>query len=187
MPGIDRQGRQHREHQTPEVLAGLALGVSVQRIPASQVDALLGQGGQQVPGQQRRCRLHLGPNLNGDAGQLFAWTEPIRGRVDQRRFELLVQPGDPDHEELVLVGGVDGQELQALEQGIAAVEGLAQHPLVERQPGHLPVEEQGRAVQVRLRRMSVRASGTLYGFFYGSRHTGVENLPPSRAQGASFL
>ena len=55
-------------------------------------------------------------------------------------LELVVQPRDPDHEELVQVGEVDGQELEPLEQRPARVARLVEHPLVEGQPGHLAVE-----------------------------------------------
>ena len=51
----------------------------------------------------------------------------------------VVQGAHPDHEELVQVAGEDGGELQPLHQGDALVLGLLQHPLVEAQPGQLPV------------------------------------------------
>ena len=51
----------------------------------------------------------------------------------------VVQGAHPDHEELVQVAGEDGGELEPLHQGDALVLGLLQHPLVEAQPGQLPV------------------------------------------------
>ena len=51
----------------------------------------------------------------------------------------VVQGAHPDHEELVQVAGEDGGKLEPLHQGDALVLGLLQHPLVEAQPGQLPV------------------------------------------------
>ena len=51
----------------------------------------------------------------------------------------VVEAAHPDHEELVQVAGEDGHELQPLQQRHRFVGGLFQHPLVEPQPGQLPV------------------------------------------------
>ncbi len=55
---------------------------------------------------------------------------------------LLVQPGHPDHEELVQVARVDGAELQPLQQRHRGVLGQLEHPIIEGQPRQLPVEEE---------------------------------------------
>ena len=52
-----------------------------------------------------------------------------------------LQPGHADHEELIQVAGEDGQEAGALQQRDGGVGSELQHPLVELQPGDLPVEE----------------------------------------------
>jgi hypothetical protein len=53
-----------------------------------------------------------------------------------------VQARHTDHEELVQVRGVDGEELDALEQRRGVVLGQLEHAFVELEPRHLPVHEQ---------------------------------------------
>ena len=54
---------------------------------------------------------------------------------------LVVQRADPHHEELVQVGKVDGQKLQALHQRDVGVERFAQDPVVKFQPAQLAVDK----------------------------------------------
>ena len=55
-----------------------------------------------------------------------------RGSGD--RSDLLLQPCDPDHEELVQVGLGDGDESHPLQQRVPLVAGLFENPVVEPQP-----------------------------------------------------
>jgi hypothetical protein len=57
--------------------------------------------------------------------------------------ELIEQAGDPDHEELIEVGGVDAAEANPLQQRRLGVLGEFEDPLVEVEPGKLAVEVQG--------------------------------------------
>ena len=83
---------------------------------------------------------------------------PHAVRADRRRprFDLGVQAGDADLEELVEVAADDAQELQALEQRIARVLGLREHAARERELAELAVEIEMRreaALAARLRRL----------------------------------
>ena len=69
-----------------------------------------------------------------DAFQLFGGGEAIGRSLDHVRFELLVQPGDADHEKLVEVRGKNGQELDALEKRPVSIGGLIENPRVESEP-----------------------------------------------------
>ena len=71
---------------------------------------------------------------------------------------LLQERRHAHHEELVEVGGDDGQELDALEQGMGLVECLIQDPLVELQPAQLPVDVERRVLEVG--RIALRPVGT---------------------------
>ena len=55
--------------------------------------------------------------------------------------DATLQAGHPDHEELVEVGREDRQEPHALQQRDVPVLRQLEHPLVEREPGQLAVEE----------------------------------------------
>ena len=59
--------------------------------------------------------------------------------VDAALDEVL-EAGDADHEEFVEVGAADGDEAQALEQRVVLARRLAQHALVEAQPGALAIQ-----------------------------------------------
>ena len=56
--------------------------------------------------------------------------------------DLASQSGNPDHVELVKVGAEDRQELHPLEEAVARVERLVQHPGVELEPAQLTIEVQ---------------------------------------------
>ena len=71
-------------------------------------------------------------------------------RVDAG-VDLVVQPGHADHDELVEVGGVDGEELDPLHQRRALVLGQLEHALVEVEPGQLAVGVELGGVEVRRR------------------------------------
>ena len=79
----------------------------------------------------------------------LARLEPGRGAHGEAGGDPALEPGDPDHEELVEVAGEDREEAGPLEQRHARVRGELEHPLVELQPGDLAVEEAvGRAARL---------------------------------------
>ena len=96
--------------------------------------------------------------LQGDqfAGALAAGGEGLGRRhvvgTNHARlaFDLLLEPGDTDFEELVQVGAEDREELHPFEQRLKRVEGFLQHAVVELQPAQLSVQEVLGAVEIRL-------------------------------------
>jgi hypothetical protein len=109
---------------------------------------------QELVGQERRRGVELPADDLPYAGELLARRQAVGAGLDQRRcLELFVQPRDANHEELVQVRRVDGQELQPLQQRPANVECLVQHPGVECQPGGLAVDVERRIDQVVDRRL----------------------------------
>jgi hypothetical protein len=74
-----------------------------------------------------------------DAGELLLGGHPVGDGVGQLGGDLLLEPCDPDHEELVEVGLGDGDEPDPLQQGMPLVARLRQDPVVEGQPRELPV------------------------------------------------
>src|SRR5829696_891119 len=79
-----------------------------------------------------------------DAQELFLRRHPVGDRVRELRGHLLLQPRDPDHEELVQVGLGDRDEAYPLQERMPLVAGLLQDPVVEPQPRELPVYVQRR-------------------------------------------
>jgi hypothetical protein len=67
--------------------------------------------------------------------------QPARARDRDPRGDPPLQTGHPDHEELVEVAGEDRGEPDPLEQRHVLVLGELEDPLVEPEPGQLPVEE----------------------------------------------
>ena len=73
------------------------------------------------------------------AGVSPSWLE----RLDAGE-KLAFEPGDPHHVELVEIVRRDRQKAQPLEQRMARIVGLGEHPLVEGEPGQLAIDEAGR-------------------------------------------
>ena len=73
-------------------------------------------------------------------------------RVDPG-LHLVVQAGDANHEELVLVRSPDGEELGALQQRHLLVLGQLEHAVVEVEPGELAVGVERRVVESPLLRL----------------------------------
>src|SRR5215210_2996012 len=74
-----------------------------------------------------------------DAGELLLRGHTVWDGVGQLGGDLLLEPCDPDHEELVEVGLGDGDEPDLLQQGMPLVARLRKDPVVEGQPRELPV------------------------------------------------
>ncbi len=72
---------------------------------------------------------------------ICAASRPSGPRRDAPSFDLLLQAGDADLEELVQVAADDAQEPQPLEQRHRRVLGLRQHAPVELEQAELAVEE----------------------------------------------
>ena len=145
MPGIERE----------RVRTGKICALKLREPPVDgrgvvgrfeQVDAL---GGEQRGGrdQQAVCS-SIWASALADDRQFLLGAEPVERRLLDAGAELLEDRRHPDHEELVEVGGGDGQELDPLEQRVGVVLGLGEHPAVELEPAQLAVDVQGGRRQV---------------------------------------
>jgi len=136
----DHQRRQRREDLFVEALVDLAALLRGGRVERDDADSLLRQLGQdpaleaalQAPVQLQHPRL--------DRVDLLAGREAVGPASVDPGVELVEQPGHPDHEELIQVGGVDRAEADLLEQRHARVLGQLEDPLVEVEPRELAVE-----------------------------------------------
>ena len=131
--------REQREHVLQEVLPDPCPLVLVDPDRGAHLDAVLAK--LSVEGA-----LHLGgarleaahPLVAG--GDLLVRCPTVGGQALHARLALLLEAPDALHEELVEVRVHDRQEEHPLEQRVARVGGLAQHPVVEVEPGQLTVE-----------------------------------------------
>jgi len=75
-----------------------------------------------------------------DPTELFLGAEAINARLSEVCFHLLNQPRHADFKKLVEVGSDEGEKLQPLEQRVAFVFRLLQHPPIEGEPAELSIE-----------------------------------------------
>ncbi len=134
------QGREYLLVEAGVDFAPLALARALQRDDA---DPFLLEG---RPQGAVEAAVQAGVELQHarlDRVDLLARGEVVgAARVDPG-VELVEQPGDPDHEELVQVGGIDRAEAEPLQQRHCGVLGQLEHALVEVEPGELAVEVEG--------------------------------------------
>ena len=90
--------------------------------------ALFFQGGHELLVQYPAPLLEELLRVVVDAGELLLWGHPVGDGVRELRGDLLLQPGDPDHEELVEVGLGDGDEPHPLQQRVPLVARLRPGP-----------------------------------------------------------
>ena len=144
----DHQRRQRREDLLVEVPVDLRpLGLA-RRGEGDDPDPLLLQGRAQGP---VKATVEPGVELEHpflDRIDLLTGREPVGAACVDPGVDLVEQPRDPDHEELIEVGGVDRAELDPLEKRDRGLLGQLQHPLVEVEPGELPVEVERRVLEV---------------------------------------
>ena len=148
VPGVDGERRERREHIDGEVgarrgglLRGEARAGATMKSPARRElgHELLAPGPVPLLDERMRARRHR--------RELLGREEPVgRGLGDAAR-DLLLQPGDPDHEELVEVRADDAEELEALEERQRAIARLLEDALVELEPRELAVDEETRVVE----------------------------------------
>ena len=114
--GVDGERGEHGEDVLVEDLEEGLARVVVEIAPGTEVDPLLGQGGEDLLEEDA---LLLGTEVDDvvpDQQQLLGRGAPVVRRLVDTRVELVLEAGDPHLEELVQVRLVDGEELGPLEQ-----------------------------------------------------------------------
>jgi hypothetical protein len=137
--GPNRQRSEHREDLLAEYAVELSQLRGVAVLAGQDADAC---GVERRPHpllEQARMAGALLLHALGDGADRLERREAVIAAGVHARIHLIVQPGNPDHEELVQVGRVDREELHPLEQRDGLVLGQLQHPLVEVEPGQLAV------------------------------------------------
>src|SRR3989441_1810423 len=138
---VEADRREHRQELAEEKLAD---PLALRRVPLlapRENDAFAGERRQHgvveqlVLGGDERVRLaaHRLEHLRGGAR--------VRTRLGKPELDAFLQPGDADLEDLVEVGGDDGDEPQPLERRHRVVGRHRQHAAVERENAELAVEK----------------------------------------------
>ena len=140
MRGVARDGGEHREDLAHEVLFDIrSVGVFELRLVEHDDPIAPQLGHQSLPAVL--LAVHQRPGTDRDRRELLRRGHAVLARDRDAGLHLAVQPGDPHHVELVEVGRGDGEEPHPFEQGHARIPGFLEHPLVEREPGDLAVDE----------------------------------------------
>ena len=137
--GVHYQGGENGGDTVPEKALHLTALPAIQLTPLQIADVAgpqpLLQGKKQfVPAAvERRYGLK-------DGGELLGGGEPAlvvhMGLFDEGHVP---DAPHPDHEELIQIAGEDGGKLKPLEEGDCLVPGFFHHPLIEFEPGELPL------------------------------------------------
>ena len=141
MGGVDGQRGEHGVDLVPEQPRQILTLVVGEVLPGDQRDALRGEFRTHLIAPAFSLPAHQVVRVEQHRVMHLAGQQPAgRAHRDARRDPPL-QPGHPDHEELVEVGREDRQELRALQQRKVCVLGELEHALVERQPTQLAIDE----------------------------------------------
>ena len=147
--GVEGQRREHRKDRLAEVLVGDGQLLFVQRGVIQHLNAGFGQRRQQLVVQ---AFVRIGQQLLGlaaDGHQLSRRMHAVGTHIQDSGIHLVDQAGHAHHEKLVHIGAHDGKEFDALQQRIAFVLGLLQHPELKREQAQLAVDIELRRTQGR--------------------------------------
>ena len=144
--GIDRQRRQNGEQGLLKVAVGDVLLLLGQRLEIGDGKALGGQLGDQAA----QAGIGVGEQLLNDGAdgvKLARGRHAVGAGFLRARFDLIQQPSDADHEELVEVGAQDREELGAFEKRIGGILGLFENTALELEQAQLAVGIERRIVE----------------------------------------
>ena len=144
--GRHRQRGERGEDRLAEVLAQLRAATLIQIPHGDHVDVVVGQGGPQLSFEAVAQPLAKAEHALADQGDRLRRDAPVEARMLDAGVDLVAQTCDAHHVELVEVGGVDGAELDPLQERDPGILGELEHPIVEVQPGELTVQIERRVV-----------------------------------------
>jgi hypothetical protein len=141
---VDGNGGQERVDLFMEELGGVGAVGREHLLPVDEADVGLGEGGDEA-------LIPAGGLVEGELvhavaeaiDALLGGEAPFVGNLWEAFavFELLEDAGDADLDELIEVAGGDGEELDALEEGIGGVGGFFEDAAIELEPGLVAVDE----------------------------------------------
>ena len=108
-----------------------------------KADAVSSQCGDELLAPAGVLLLDHPPDALGDGAKRFAGREAVNAALHHVAFDLLLEPGDADLEKFVEVRAADTEKFDTLQQRRGGIQRFVEHPLVEFQPAHLPIDEVG--------------------------------------------
>jgi hypothetical protein len=123
-----------------EVLGGVAALLGREVEPVDQPEPRALEAGEDLLVEQTPLLGEHRPHRGIDGVELLARGQAVGGGLADVAGDLLLEPADPLHEELVEVAVRDGDELEPLEQRVVVRGGLGEDPPVELEPRQLAVE-----------------------------------------------
>ena len=136
---VDRDRRQHRKQPIDEQLLQPNTVVAGQRLVVENGNAFRVQPLLQI-GPAALLPLNQPCGDFGDRGQLLVRGQSVLALHRNAARSQFLEGGDPHHVELVEVAVGDRQESHPLEQRMARIARLLEHPFVEGEPGQLTVD-----------------------------------------------
>ncbi len=128
LAGADRERREHGVDLAPEDPLEL-LELSRSRVfHGADADPFGGQGGTELLAPELGLDGAQLERANADLFERLLRGPAVRQADGETRDHLVVQPGDPDHEELVDDVGDDPAELHAFEQRLRRIGRKVEHP-----------------------------------------------------------
>src|SRR5262249_45563542 len=129
--GIDCQGSEDREQLAPKVSAEAFELLRRELRDFEDVDPLRARRRQDLAEERALLGRDLRGSTYADRSELLRRHHPVRPRIHHPALQLLLEPGDAHHEELVEVRGHDRDELEALEERNRRIRRLLDDPLIE--------------------------------------------------------
>ena len=166
--GVEAERGEHGVDVPLEHLVGGVALLLLQVLPGGQVDAVLGQAGDDLVGHQALGATGQGQAAAPDGGQQGRRAGGT-GHLAHPGGHLFSQRGHAHLEELVEVRGDDGDELHPLQQGDVGVLGNGEHPLLEVEERQLTVGVAGVHGGWRGHRHGTGRPGALPGTYPSSR------------------
>jgi hypothetical protein len=142
----DHQRRQRREDLVLEAIVDLGPLLGAGAVEGDDPDSALLERRPQVAAEALAEAVVELQHPPLDRVDLLLRGEAVGTAGFDPGIELVEEAGDPDHEELVEVVGVDAAEPQSLQQRHLGVLAEFENPLVEVEPGELAVEVEGGVV-----------------------------------------
>jgi len=138
--GVDSKRGENGEDITLEEFAGPSgLGL-VELLNGTEVNALLGKGGNKSFVEKLVLVGNHSENAGADSGEDLGGAETIRTVNIAAVVDELFEGGDADFKELVQIRANDGKEFQPFEQGLGRVLSLFENALIKLKPTEFTIQ-----------------------------------------------